>query len=306
MPLLAAAAAGLAQVREAVGKARGSFTTDADLHAEALDLVLAGKPVPADLGARTQEVRQHNEALSLQLEALGRLEIDLYGQRRDSVGKQVDLGLHVLADHLAAILTDARPAATALAGIDSPQAAIDADLSAEWSVLRRLATRHDELRQAQAVLVSEALFPPDDARRQTGVVKREAGRLVDSYGAVRNFDDLYPAGLPDAGKTVPGSSVSIVNGRVVTTAISETSVDAPPWLTGDGTAALRYLAGPDAQPWVPSLDQLTATRDAATERRAGPQPEVRSSFIGPARERSIDRKMAFNPSTPSSLGNPEY
>ena len=125
---------------------------------------------------------------------------------------------------------------------------------------------------------------------------------------MRNFAALYPDGLPDDSRQVPGGNVRIANGRVVTTTVEDRAADAPPWLTG-GVAALRYLASPDAQPWVPTLGELEDARDAAA---VVPGPEVgddgvrrvRSLEIGGARERAITRKLPPLQTEPSSRPQP--
>ena len=294
MPALTATQTALDTVRAAQTTARQQARSADDLPAQVLDAVLAGKPVPDDIGQRVVDLRRDNESVIAALEVLRQVEDGLYEHRRSSIAQQVDLGLAVLADHLADLLAQARPAVEALVGITEAEDAITAGRVEQWTTLRRLSSRYAELRTAQAVLVSEGLFPPDDARRQRfGVVSSDARRLVDSFGTVRNFAAIFPEGLPQSTRSAGGSEPAIRNGRIVTSRVEDTRAAPPPWLTGDPAAALRYLTGPDAQPWCPTIAESTAARDDAA--RAA-QDKPRSLGISEARARALTRKLRRSPS----------
>lgn len=289
MPTLAAADRALAVVKAAAADLHAKVRIDSDVIDDAVDNLLAGNSVPDDIGARLFDVRRHNETLQLQHDGLAKVEGRLRERLRSSQTRDADHGLKVLAASLEELLVEARPAVEATRGIDSADAALTAGRGEEWLTVRRLAARHAELREAQAALVGAALFPSD--RGTSTVVPREARRLVSGHGTVRDFDELFPAGLPGLEAAQPvGGGARIVNGRLVTTAVTSEAVDAPPWLAGDAISALRYMAAPDSKPWVPMIGELTAARDAADARRAGPRPEPVSLEVSPQRARQVDRQ----------------
>ncbi len=257
---------------------------------DAADAVLAGKPVPADLGAHVREAQEDNRTATAHVEALIRLRGQLLYRRRDALAQHVDAGLAVLADQLEHLLSEARPVAAKLDGVRDADAAIAAGTVAEWTRFRALADRHTELREAQATLLTDTLHPPDTPRAST-VATRDVRALVAAHGTVADAAELYPDGLPEV---VPqedtiAANVRIVNGRVVTTATTTRPEAAPPWL-GSPVDALAYLATPDARPWVPSLADLLAARDAAAEaKRKQRQQEAGSLIVTPTRQRQITR-----------------
>jgi hypothetical protein len=262
---LAAADAAIAQVRAemlAAVKPGGAVNQTPVIQATVTAL-LDGQPVPADLGDQLVAVEDAQRATQARLRGLTTIRDHLTARRQDIRRTQVDAGLTVLATELAAVITEARPIAAKLGPIRDAQAAIDAGLSAEWQQIRELAARHAELRQAQLILTQDALHPSDNPTTVTTVISRDVRDLVEAHGYIRNTAD-HPAvpnsRIRETGADPTGFGVDI-DGTLI--GVPHTSTATPPWLDDDPITALAFLAGPAAEPWVPTLRQLTQTRDAA-------------------------------------------
>jgi hypothetical protein len=151
MPGLDAADAAVTLVRnEMLAAVRPGHAVDANAPiANAVAELLAGKPVPADLGEQLVAIEDAQRRTQARLRGLGSIRDHLVARRQDLRREQVDAGLAVLATELAAVITKARPVAAALGAIRDAQAAIDAGLAAQWQTIRELAARYEQLRQAQ-------------------------------------------------------------------------------------------------------------------------------------------------------------
>jgi hypothetical protein len=288
MPGLAALAEAVPKVVAALVEARARVRPASEVHQDAVNAVLSGGAVPSDLGARLLDVEQNNREAQAQYDALTRLRSDLLQQRRDLCVTHADRALTVLAEALDDLLAEARPLLAEIGDVDSSDAAISANMVKPWRRVQELAALHSELREAQAAIVSDALEPPTGARIRT-IVSSRVRHLVETVGTVQNFTVLYPDGYSPSGAVAgQASRFKIVNGRVVelTEQPKQPSTSAP-WLTGDPVAALRYLASPDAQPWVPTMAQLDQAQKA-------PEPvpdKPRSLMVSEKRARAISRKL---------------
>lgn len=247
---------------------------EADLHAETLAAMLAGEPVPDDLGARIAAVRQANQADALERAALQQTRTALHERRRQANVDGADHALGVLAETLSRLLTDARPPIKVLGSIATAEEAIAAgsEAVAAWSTAHALGDRYAELRNAQAIIVSAATDPPDNAARAVTTAGKATRRLVATFGSVCNFAALHPAldGFDPADDEAASGvqSSRIINGRLVETGSTNRPIAVVPWLTDDALAALRSMLVPEVEPWVPSIDGLIAARDKALDRRA--------------------------------------
>lgn len=268
--------AALERALTAVKEREESFVIrpEADLHDEALAAVLAGDPVPDDLGARIAAVREANVAVALERTALQQIRGSLHDRRRRAHVDGADHALGFLADTLDQLLTDARPAFEVLGSITSAEEVIDTGSEAvtAWSTAGTLADQYVELRTAQAVVVSAAIAPPDQVSTVVTTAGKATRRLVSTFGTVRNFAALYPDldGFDPADDDAPVgvTSTRIQDGLVVEAGSSSHPIGTVPWLTDDPLTALRSMLVPEVEPWVPTIDELTTIRDEALDRRA--------------------------------------
>ena len=287
---LAEIEAALSSVGERLRACRSAVRPEDAVLDVALEAVLDGDPVPADLADRVLRVRRGNESAWAEASVLAplreRLQERLTAVHRD----RADDALRVLADELDVVLTAARPLLSQLGGVDDADSAINADRVQPWRQAVELAERHVTVRGAQRLIVAGALDPPDQAR-VTARVSAEIRNLVDDYGTVRDPDRHHPTvGAGADGRDVRLSGSRIFTGRIMTDSHTDRPARPRPWLTGDGVADLHFLARPDVIAWVPTIARLTDARDeherrkqaearAEAERRPGdddPQPFLRT------------------------------
>lgn len=274
---------GLADVTTRLRQARASVRPEEAVLDVALAAVLAGDPVPPDVGAQVLAIRRGNEAAMAEAQALGPLERRLRERLLALHRERADDALAVLRAELDTVISQAGPVLAELNDVDSADTAITADRVEEWRQAVALSARYGELRQAQRVLVSAAVTP------QTHISDRvspDARALVDDYGIARDADSHHPTvGTGSDGGEVRLSGSRIFTGRIVTDAHTDRPARPRPWLTGDGVADLHFLARPDVAPWVPTVAQLTGARDehqsrmqaearAEAERGPGDEPET--------------------------------
>jgi len=288
---LAEIEAGLADVTTRLRQARASGQAEDDVADRALGAVLAGHPVPADLGDQLVTIRQHNETARATVEALTSLQALLHVRWRDTHTQQADRALTALRGALDAVLSQTRPVLAELGNVSDAEAAISAGRTGEWQEACNLAGRYAEIRAAQVTLVSAALHPADQPQASIRVAP-ESRRLVADYGHVRNADLHYPElGTGAANRRADQlSETRIVNGRVVFSSHTDRPATAPPWVSGDGLDDLRFVTRDHVIAWLPTLGQLGDARDehqarmqdearAEAERRPGdddPQPFARA------------------------------
>jgi len=304
---LAEIEAALSSVGERLREARGSGQREDDVAELALTAVLAGQPVPDDLGDQLVTIRQHNETARATVEALTSLQALLHVRWRDTHVRQVDPALSVLRDALDAVLSQARPVLAQLGNVTDAEAAIGAGRTGEWQETCRLAGRYAEIRAAQTTLVSAALHPADQPQASIRVAP-EARSLVSDYGSVRDSDLHYAElGTGDANRRADQlSETRIINGRVVFSSHTDTPATVRPWATGDVLSDLRFVTRDHVIAWVPTLGQLGDARDehqarmqdearAEAERRPGdddPQPFVRAGRKMPPPSAALLNRLA--------------
>jgi len=305
MPGLAAIETAIAEVAERLRQARSAIRPEDAVLDVALEAVLDGDPVPADLADRVLRVRRGNESAwaeaSVLAPLLERLQERLTAVHRD----RADDALRVLATELDVVLTAARPLlAGQLGNVNDAESAIATDRVGPWRQAVELAERHVELRSAQRVVVAGALDPVDQARITTRV-SPEVRNLVDDFGIIRDPAQHHPTvGAGADGADVRLSGSRIFSGRIMTDAHTDRPARVRPWLTGDPVADLSFLARPDVIAWVPRVASLTAARDehqrhqraearAAAERRPGDDdPRLPRGRQMPPPGRALTQRLA--------------
>lgn len=291
MPGRAAIVAALDAVDPRIRRVRASGRPEFDeAIGHALSRVLAGEPTPDDLGARVIDVRRANEAALAELQALDGLAQRLRERLRDTNVEQVDPALAVLAAVLDALLDEARPVLAALGDVPDPGAAIERGVVEPWREATRLAERYAELRQAQGVVTSAAISPPDSVSAGlTDRISPDTRWLVGDYGHVKDAARHGTVGSAAANRADQYTSgTRVVGGRVVQTTRTEKPARSRPWLTDDGLADLRFILGDGVEPWVPTVRELTAARDEHAQRlrdeaRAAAEPPRRAERAQPSR-----------------------
>jgi len=263
-PLLARARAsmpGLAEIEAALGGIEAALSRlDRDGRPEwsavddAVADVLAGLPIPGDLGSRVLAVRKGNEATGVAVQALTRLRESLHVHQRRIEVRHADAALAVLATELHAVLSMARPVLARLGTVDTGDGAITAGLVDDWRAAGELGDQYAGVRSVQ-LRITEGALNPDNR------VDRDVGLLVTDHGWVRDADQL-----DDAVGTDPRQPR--VDPQVMLTTPGAPAIDTRPWRTGNGLAELRYACRRDVSPWVPSIGQLTGARAELKARKA--------------------------------------
>lgn len=273
MPGYDALEAAMPRIREAIAAAaKEKPQNDADVLATTVDSISAGDFDPIhDLGARFVGSQDQLRRWEAQQTALDLLLRDVQSRQNSILASHADTALRHLAAILEDILTAARPAFAALGDATSPDEAIDAGATEHWAIVRTLAAQHQELRAAQSTLVNDRLEPPYGwSGTRLGTSTGENADLVNSYGYVRSeVARAYLQGLTvaDRGRRA-AAEMARFNDESGATAEELAELTSPiPWLDDDPIAVLRWLAQPDAQPWVPTVRELTDARDAAAEAR---------------------------------------
>jgi len=278
MPELAEVETGLTGIDAALNRIDRDGQPEWEPVDTALADVLAGLPVPDDLGSRVLAVRKENEATGVHVLALTRLKERLHVHQRETQVRHVDRALHVVATELDAVLTAARPVLGELGSVATADAAIKAGRADEWRQAGDLGARYTQLRAAQLRLTEDALNP--DNR-----VDRDVALLVTDHGYVRNADQL-----DDAVGTDPRQP------RVDHPELMLTAPGAPattrPWNTGNGLAELRYACRHDVTAWVPTIGQLTGARAELQARR---RETARAAGGLPAEGTSMFQTTVYTP-----------
>jgi len=262
-PLLARARAsmpGLAEIEAALGGIEAALSRlDRDGRPEwsavddAVADVLAGLPIPGDLGSRVLAVRKGNEATGVAVQALTRLKDSLRVHQRETQVRHADRALGVVATELDAVLTAARPVLAALGNIDSADAAISAGLVDDWRAAGDLGDRYAGVRSVQ-LRITEGALNPDNR------VDRDVELLVVDHGLVQDADQLDDAVGTDPRQQPVDQPHLMVTGGPGAPATR-------PWNSSNGRADLRYVCRPGVRPWLPSIGQLTSARAELKARR---------------------------------------
>ena len=263
-PLLARARAsmpGLAEIEAALGGIEAALSRlDRDGRPEwsavddAVADVLAGLPIPGDLGSRVLAVRKGNEATGVAVQALTRLKDSLRVHQRETQVRHADRALGVVATELDAVLTAARPVLAALGNIDSADAAISAGLVDDWRAAGDLGDRYAGVRSVQ-LRITEGALNPDNR------VDRDVELLVVDHGLVQDADQL-----DDAVGTEPRQPRDVDQPHLMVTGPGAPATR--PWDSGNGRADLRYVCRPGVRPWLPTIAQLTGARAELQAREA--------------------------------------
>ena len=245
--------AGLAAADDALSRIDRDGQPEWSAVDDAVADVLAGLPIPGDLGSRVLAVRKGNEATGVAVQALTRLKDSLRVHQRETQVRHADRALGVVATELDAVLTAARPVLAALGNIDSADAAIKAGLVDEWRTAGDLGARYTEVRAAQLRISEDALNP--DNR-----VDRDVALLIADHGFVRDADQLDDAVGTDPRQQPVDQSHLVLTG-------GPTAPATRPWNSGNGRADLRYVCRPGVRPWLPTIPELTGARAELKARR---------------------------------------
>ena len=157
---------------------------------------------------------------------------------------------------LTSLMADVADIAGTIKGARTPDAAIAAGRAEQWSRLTELASDYKRLRSAQKALMSN-----DIAQSARPTIEGEA-HASDLY--LRNLDDLWPTWRQPS---LTPRTIHI-DGR--------TDRDEP-WPT-EPVPLLIWLATSDAEPWIPTRNQLQELW-AERANRANPNPVIVPGFI---------------------------
>jgi len=289
--------AGLAEVETALDEVERRLTAahatprpEHDAADDVLPDVLAGQPIPRDIGERLLVLRQANEAAAASVMALQRLRDRLWQRQRDIQVTHADDALAFLRRELTTLLASARPALAELGDADDAQAAVTADRVDQWRQATELAARYAELRQAQMVIVSAALEPAGT---------RDISPLTVDYGHVRDADRHDP----DVG-TDPYTPR--VQESLMITHIPPTGGSNRPWCTGNTLADLRYVAcRDDVDPWLPSMRELTGARAAHRERKLDAARTAAGLPAAAAGQSMVDTSI-YRPRSMHNVRSPDW
>jgi hypothetical protein len=133
--------------------------------------------------------------------------------------------------------------------------------------------------------VQDALEPSDNPATVTTVISRDVRDIVEAHGYVANasdFGDVANSRVREEGGARSGTY--LYDGE--TTRDPAALPVTPPWLDADPIATLAFLASPAAQPWVPTLRQLTQARDAAVAAKRQAADVKRSQRASAAQQRT--------------------
>jgi len=246
MPELAEVETGLIGIDAALSRIDRDGQPEWEPVDTALADVLAGLPIPDDMGSRVLTVRKANEATGVAVQALTRLRERLHVHQRQIQVKYADRALHVVAADLGDVLTLARPVLARLGSVNSGDAAITSGLVDEWRAARDIGGRYTEVRAVQLRITEDAMNPDN-------LADRDVALLVLDHGWVRDADQL-----DDAVGTDPRQP-RVDHPQLMLTAAGA-PIDTRPWNTGDRLADLHFVCRRDVSPWVPSIAELTSAR----------------------------------------------
>jgi hypothetical protein len=254
----------------------------AAIAAEVRDAVVAGKPVPDNIGARIVAADDAARARRAEARLIGvragprghGIVGRLMAERDQLVRSHADDALGFLADQLTDVLDAVREADQALGGIRTVEQALaaTAEQGAAWRVLAEQVRRYGELRSAQ----TEILVAAGHERPRVRPDVEDGGLIRD----VHTVDPRWQSRIAGE-EQVPDA---VLAARSAWPSPRPTR-GAGHWPTSDKPGYLRWLATGPARPWVPGRRQLAAQLDrlAADEREAA----ARRAPSGPSVERSL-------------------
>jgi hypothetical protein len=257
----------------------------AEIAAEVREAVVAGKPVPADLGRRILDAEdaaraRQAEARLIGVRAGGRghgLIGRLMVERDALVRAGADDALGFLADELSHLLGQVVEADRVLGSIRSADQALtaDAEVGAAWRVLTEAVDAYDAIRAAQAEALVAGGF--------------ERGRVrpdVEDAGIHRDADTVDPRWRARIEGEEPTPNDAVLAARSPWPSPRPTR-GAGWWPTDDRPNFLRWLAvSDDVRPWVPTRSQL-ASQLAALEAAVTDAAVARRGPAGPSAERAL-------------------
>ncbi|MFI2227084.1 hypothetical protein [Streptomyces fradiae] len=245
----------------------GTDRPPVDFATETFDAVLAGKPVPGDLGRRAVDAERADEHRQAELQILLGVEARLRNHGENTVKAGADEGLRALRPVLAELVDRARPMADALRGVHDAQAAIDrgADAVAAWSGMAAVVARYAAIREAQRKLSRMAIG--EGFGTKYGTVG--FGAVFHVWSEIENVTDVWPEWTPVR-----------ADGQIVR----------PPWpvpyphkpfeVVHDREWVLWLLTAPKVRLWVPTVDELKKSylgqRETAQKRATAETPPVRT------------------------------
>lgn len=232
------ALAALSAHRKAAGAAQTAPVPD--LRAEVIGALLAGDPVPADLGARAYETQLSAASDRAAADVLYGVESTLKNRAAAAVRSGADDGLRALKPLLASVVERARALAPRVARAPSAEAAVVADPAtlAAYQQFGGCLSEYQAIRAAQRAVTGRS----DECIGVTPI-----GELLRVSGEISNLDQVHPDWRPDT------------NSQRLTE---------PPWPDYTPSDLLRvqhtraYLlwlvSHPVAEPWVPTRSELAA------------------------------------------------
>ncbi|MFI2714852.1 hypothetical protein ACH5AI_00710 [Streptomyces collinus] len=258
----------------------GASVPQVDLVAEAFEALLAGKPLPEDLGRRAWEVTQAHEFREDEMNILAGVEKRLTNHGENTLRAGADHGLRALRPVLDELLGRARPMVEALRGVHDAQGAIDRgpDAVAAWSGFGAIVSRYAAIRSAQHK-ITRITMGQDVGTRFGSVGFNSVFRV---WSEIENVAEVWPEWL------------SAQNG--------ERAVR-PPWpvrypnrpfeVQHDREWVMWLLSNPKVRLWVPTIGELTeawvAQRESTAEREDGtPKPKTGEPRRRPVRTRDAE------------------
>lgn len=205
--------------------------------ADQIDAWLTGAIAATDAQALTD--RQHRALQSLSGELTHSLDSIVFVHG--------DVMLTALHTQLADVMKDVATAADKLEGADNANAAITARVEKYWRALPELRARYDNIRVAQA-----AINVAIDPTLQQSATSRYLDDPLASDLVLANVDQLVP------GWRGPDPNYHVGSG---------TSPRRAPWPT-EAIEQLLWIATSDAEPWVPTTDQLDQLNEQRLKRPA--------------------------------------
>ncbi|MFE9296304.1 hypothetical protein [Streptomyces niveus] len=228
-----------------------------DLAGEAVAALIAGKPIPEDLGRRAWEEKQRIEFTRAELEIVVGLDDRLRGLKEGALRKGANGAFPILRTMLDDLVTEARPMASLLLGINDAQAAIDAgpDTVKAWSGFNDLASRYRELRSAQYVLTRASAGDTIDIGVGVAGGGVSLSGIFPVWSEIANVTELWPEYTPKRW---------------------DDATSVPPWPTDapgkpfqikhDRAWFLWVLTTPGVRLWLPTAEELAAgVREQRTE-----------------------------------------
>ncbi|MFE2812626.1 hypothetical protein ACFXGG_19595 [Streptomyces nigra] len=257
----------------------GASLPRVDLCAEAFGALIAGKPLPDDLGRRAWEVTQAHEFREDELQILVGVEKRLTNHGENTLKAGADHGLRALRPVLDELLDQARPMVAALRGVHDAQGAIDRgpDAVAAWSGMTAVVSRYAAIRTAQHKITRITMG--QDVTTKYGSVGFNAVFRV--WSEIENVTEVWPEWTP------------VQNG--------ERSVR-PPWparypnrpfeVQHDREWVMWLLSNPKVRLWVPTIGELTEAYVAHRGNAAERDGETAKPKTGEPRRRPVRTRDA--------------